>query len=100
MGANSAAAAVAASAGLQGRFDAASLGEKLLNAARDGVERMGTTTVGAPGVGSVGAVGGQGEKATINENLKNIGNFFRRDIGGLGARFGKRDITPTGGMDG
>ena len=36
------------------------------------------------------------EKATINENLKNIGKFFRRDIGGLGARFGKRDITPTG----
>ncbi|KAK3300157.1 Vps53-like protein [Chaetomium fimeti] len=84
----------AASAGLQGRFDAASLGEKLLNAARDGVERMGT----APGAGGVG-VGAQ-EKATINENLKNIGMFFKRDIGGLGARFGKRDITPTGGLDG
>lgn len=82
------------SAGLQGRFDAASLGEKLLNAARDGVERMGT----APGAGGVGA--GAQEKATINENLKNIGMFFKRDIGGLGARFGKRDITPTGGMDG
>lgn len=87
-------AAAAAGVGLQGRFDAASLGEKLLNAARDGVERMGTT---GPGVGGVGGVGGQGEKATINENLKNIGKFFRRDIGGLGARFGKRDITPTGG---
>ena len=93
-------AAAAASAGLQGRFDAASLGEKLLNAARDGVERMGTTAAGAPGVGGAGGVGGQGEKATINENLKNIGNFFRRDIGGLGARFAKRDITPTGGVDG
>jgi hypothetical protein len=83
-----------------GRFDAASLGEKLLNAARDGVERIGTT--GAVGVGGgVGGSTGLGvsgltEKATINENLKNIGNFFRRDIGGLGARFGKRDITPTG----
>ena len=82
------------SAGLQSRFDAASLGEKLLNAARDGVERMGT----APGAGGAG-VGAQ-EKATINENLKNIGMFFKRDIGGLGARFGKRDITPTGGLDG
>jgi hypothetical protein len=50
--------------------------------------------------GGVGAGGAQGEKATINENLKNIGKFFRRDIGGLGARFGKRDITPTGGVDG
>ncbi|KAK4147819.1 vacuolar protein sorting-associated protein 53 [Dichotomopilus funicola] len=94
---SSAAAAAAASAGLQGRFDAASLGEKLLNAARDGVERMGTTAGGVPGAG-IGGVGAQ-EKATINENLKHIGNFFRRDIGGLGARFGKRDITPTGGLD-
>ncbi|KAK4136631.1 hypothetical protein BT67DRAFT_416855 [Trichocladium antarcticum] len=93
----SAAAAAAAggigSAGLQGRFDAASLGEKLLNAARDGVERMG------PGAAGVGAGVGLGEKATINENLKNIGKFFRRDIGGLGARFGKRDTTPTGAPD-
>jgi hypothetical protein len=100
VGNSAAVAAVAASAGLQGRFDAASLGEKLLNAARDGVERMGTTAA-SPGLGGgVGAGGAQGEKATINENLKNIGKFFRRDIGGLGARFGKRDITPTGGVDG
>ncbi|KAK3336711.1 Vps53-like protein [Cercophora scortea] len=96
---------VAAAAGLQTRFDAASLGEKLLNAARDGVERMGTGTGtlqgGGGGGGSMGAGGGPGgEKATINENLKNIGKFFRRDIGGLGARFGKRDITPTGGEEG
>lgn len=111
----------------QGRFDAASLGEKLLNAARDGVDRLGTAAAtsgaaaGGAGSGSgsgavtglglgLGIVGaGQGasggaeapapEKATINENLKNIGKFFRRDIGGiggLGARFGKRDVTPTG----
>lgn len=82
----------------QTRFDPASLGEKLLNAARDGVERA--TAVGGAGTGGAGVVGGIGEKATINENLKNIGKFFRRDIGGLGARFGKRDITPTGGVDG
>jgi hypothetical protein len=89
----------AGGAGLQGRFDAVGLGEKLLNAARDGVERMGTGAAAPGGVG--GVVGGApGEKATINENLKNIGMFFRRDIGGLGARFGKRDITPTGGVDG
>ncbi|KAK4129370.1 hypothetical protein N657DRAFT_630278 [Parathielavia appendiculata] len=98
---NSAAAAVVASAGLPGRFDAAALGEKLFNAARDGVERMGTTAAATPGLGgSVGVGGAQGEKATINENLKNIGKFFRRDLGGLGSRFGKRDITPTGGVDG
>ncbi|KAL2125242.1 hypothetical protein VTJ04DRAFT_1607 [Mycothermus thermophilus] len=80
------------SVGLQGRFDAASLGEKLLNAARDGVERMGTAATAGPALGEVvAAATAAGDKATINENLKNIGKFFRRDIGGLGARFGKRD---------
>lgn len=76
-------------AGLQGRFDAASLGEKLLSAARDASDRLGTPSTGGP-------AGAPGEKVTINENLKNIGKFFRRDIG---VRFGKRDITPTGGGD-
>ncbi|KAK3382970.1 Vps53-like protein [Lasiosphaeria ovina] len=94
-------AAATGAGGLQARFDAASLGEKLFNAARDGVERMGTAPTGASGGTGVGGLGGvlgaPGEKATINENLKNIGKFFRRDIGGLGARFGKRDVTPTGG---
>ncbi|KAL1882167.1 Vacuolar protein sorting-associated protein 53 [Diaporthe australafricana] len=78
--------ALSGAAGPGGRFDAATLGEKLLSAARDASDRIGTpTTAGAPG-----------EKATINENLKNIGKFFRRDIG---VRFGKRDVTPTGGAD-
>ncbi|PSR74408.1 hypothetical protein BD289DRAFT_487407 [Coniella lustricola] len=75
------------SAGLQGRFDAASLGERLLSAARDASDRLGTPTPQGP-------AGALGDKATINDNLKNIGKFFRRDIG---VRFGKRDITPTGG---
>lgn len=74
------------SASLQGRFDAASLGEKLLSAARDASDRLGTP-------GTPGFPGAPGEKVTINENLKNIGKFFRRDIG---VRFGKRDLTPTG----
>ncbi|KAI1334492.1 Vps53-like protein [Xylariaceae sp. FL0016] len=79
------------SAAVPGRFDAASLGEKLLSAARDGVERMGTPSQG-------GAVAGGAQNASINENLKNFGKFFRRDIGGLGGRFGKRDgsVEETG----
>jgi len=88
-GATGSGSSAAAAAGLQGRFDAATLGERLLTAARDGVERIGT------GQSGVGGSGGVGDKGTINENLKNIGKFFRRDIGGLGARFGKRD-TLTG----
>jgi len=83
----SAAAASSASGvsvpGLQGRFDAAAIGEKLLSAARDGVERMGTA-------GDKSGAAPVLEKATINENLKNIGRFFKTDIGGFGARF-KRD---------
>lgn len=79
----------AGAAALQGRFDPTSLGEKLLSAARDASDRLGTP-------GQAGATGANGEKVTINENLKNIGKFFRRDIG---VRFGKRDITPTGAED-
>ncbi|KAI1499051.1 Vps53-like protein [Biscogniauxia marginata] len=97
-------AALTAAQGTTTRFDAASLGEKLLSAARDGVERMGTPSqqggmglglvgVGTNTSGTGGVVGGlnNNNTATINENLKNFGKFFRRDIGGLGARFGKRD---------
>lgn len=75
--------------GAAGRFDPTSLGEKLLSAARDASDRLGTPTPGS-------AAGAPGEKVTINENLKNIGKFFRRDIG---VRFGKRDVTPTGNAD-
>lgn len=101
--------AAAVAGGLQARFDAASLGEKLLNAARDGVERMnvgaaggggsgvtGLGISGASGSGAATAGGLGGEKVTINENLKNFGKLFR-EKGGLGAMFGKRDVTPTGG---
>ncbi|KAI6371369.1 hypothetical protein MCOR25_003977 [Pyricularia grisea] len=68
---------------------ASSIGEKLLSAARD-------TGVTGLGVSIPGGAGGGNPQVNINENLKNIGKFFRRDIGGLGARFGKRDVTPTG----
>ncbi|KAF2705387.1 hypothetical protein K504DRAFT_440551 [Pleomassaria siparia CBS 279.74] len=65
-----------------GRFDPAGFGNALMNAARDGVDRF-----GSPAPGQVGATGG-GEtpaegKANLNENLKNIGKFFKRDVGGF-----------------
>ncbi|KAI1145711.1 Vps53-like protein [Nemania diffusa] len=102
-------AAAAAAAGTPVRFDPTSLGEKLLSAARDGVERMGTPSQlgggggqmqgagGGSGSAASGAVGGQ-NAASINENLRNFGKFFRRDIAisGLGARFGKRDVSGSG----
>ncbi|KHN96758.1 GARP complex subunit Vps53 [Metarhizium album ARSEF 1941] len=76
-GMNPGAALTAAAAGA--RFDAGLLGEKLLSAARD----IGSTTQSA-------------EKATINENLRNFGKFFKRDIGGLGVRFGKGSADDGG----
>ena len=86
------------------RFDAATFGEKLLSAARDGVERIGTPAAaghqeqhgsgGGSGHGGVGhGGGGHSTNASINENLKKMGNFFRRDNFGLGARFVKRDSS-------
>lgn len=96
------------------RFDPTSLGEKLLSAARDSVERIGTPSqlagagghipgmVGTGGASAVlGSAGGQ-SSAIINENLKNFGKFFRRDIAisGLGARFGKRDVSGSGASGG
>lgn len=47
---------------------------------------------GAPGqiVGSQGAEGsGSSSSGNENLNLKNIGKFFRRDLGGFGGRFGR-----------
>lgn len=67
------------------RFETGSLGEKLLSAARD----IGTVSSDRAGPSGM-------EKATINENLRNFGKFFKRDIGGLGARFGKRDGSEEG----
>ncbi|KAK5637221.1 hypothetical protein RRF57_012933 [Xylaria bambusicola] len=94
-------AAAAAAVAPTARFDPTSLGEKLLSAARDGVERMGTpqanAAAGGAGLG-IGGIAGQNNAASINENLKNFGKFFRRDIAiaGLGARFGKRDVSGSG----
>ncbi|OAX82374.1 hypothetical protein ACJ72_03275 [Emergomyces africanus] len=102
---------------LPARFDASSLGSALISAARDGVDRLGTPLVGGavaggvgmpgatspqlgtgtPVAGSGGSLGQRGDSiegtglgsTNLNENLKNIGKFFRGDLGGLGGRFGR-----------
>ena len=71
------------------KFDPAGFGEKLFSAARDGVERMGTPTVG--GVSSPLA---DDAKATMEGNLKSIGKFFNRDMRSFG-RFGKGSVDDT-----
>lgn len=66
------------------RFDTGLLGSAIMNAAnaaRDGVERMGT-----PAGASINPQSLEG-KGAINENLRNIGKFFKRDMSGFGGRF-------------
>ncbi|KAI9684084.1 MAG: Vacuolar protein sorting-associated protein 53 [Trizodia sp. TS-e1964] len=84
---------------LQGRFDPSTLGSAIMSAARDGVERIGTPTLGVVSVSSSGAGAGAGAPGSgqeslgpagnLNENLRNIGKFFKRDIAGFGGRFGR-----------
>ncbi|RAK83572.1 hypothetical protein BO79DRAFT_182787 [Aspergillus costaricaensis CBS 115574] len=104
----------AASIGASTRFDPTMLGSAIISAAKDGVDRFGTpmssanTTNLTPSGGAIsGALtspastpgplgqtqtqGGESITAAgnLNENLKNIGKFFRRDLGGFGGRFGR-----------
>ncbi|KAF5849800.1 hypothetical protein GGP41_005244 [Bipolaris sorokiniana] len=71
-----------------GRFDAAGLGNMLVNAARDGVDRFGSP---APGQQQQSGSGGTDGGANLESNLKNIGKFFRRDVGFRG--FGRSEDT-------
>lgn len=98
------------------RFEPSMLGSAIISAAKDGVDRFGTptTTGGGGGGGSAnisssgtlspsgansipGQSGTQGAESLSsssgnlndNLNLKNIGKFFRRDLGGFGGRFGR-----------
>ncbi|KAL4898233.1 Vps53-like protein [Aspergillus ambiguus] len=93
------------SSNLPTRFDPSMLGSALISAAKDGVDRFGTPANAGGGVASasttpVSSASGplgqtQGASAegssNLNENLKNIGKFFRRDLGGFGGRFGRSD---------
>ncbi|KAF1959174.1 hypothetical protein CC80DRAFT_490151 [Byssothecium circinans] len=62
-----------------GRFDPTGLGNAMVSAVREGVDRFGSP---AP-PGEAGTPTNTEAKANLNENLKNIGKFFRRDVGGF-----------------
>lgn len=94
-------AATLSTANLPGRFDAATFGSAIMTAARDGVDRLGSPALGGgsntpasetvgPPTGQQATVGVAGATATqghLNDNLRNIGKFFKRDMSGFG-RFG------------
>lgn len=101
-------AASLSTSNLHGRFDPLSYGSAMLTAARDGVDRLGTPALGGssnatpsgtnspfPGQPNIGKEDGPGPNiatgtaptGNLNENLRNIGKFFKRDMSNFG-RFG------------
>ncbi|KAJ5503606.1 hypothetical protein N7463_006480 [Penicillium fimorum] len=107
-----------AAAVMPSRFDASMLGSAIMSAAKDGVDRFGNPSLSTLGAGATGTAASTSgvtspsgtlspslpssalqsntmhtpiDSATgnLNENLKNIGKFFRRDLGGFGGRFGR-----------
>jgi len=81
-----------------GRFDPATFGSAIMNAAREGVDRFGSPAIGT---GSTSArenassppPAGTADASTtgnLNENLRNLGRFFKRE-GGSSGGFWKKD---------
>jgi len=98
-------AASLSTSNLPGRFDPSTFGSAIMTAARDGVDRFGTPGLGSsmsntPAESRVSSPPPQQRRAlspdgaglaqtgNLNENLRNIGKFFKRDLGGFGGRFG------------
>lgn len=96
-------AASLSTANLPARFDPTTFGSAIMTAARDGVDRLGTPALGSsvsttPADSRVASPPPQqrramspdavGHSGNLNENLRNIGKFFKRDMGGFGGRFG------------
>lgn len=98
------------------KFDPASFGSALFHAARDGVDRLGSPAPYAPGNNSsafpsrmstppvvAAPVFGGGEphptsmlpnaQPNINDNLRNLGKFFKRDMGTFGRFGGSKAVT-------
>lgn len=90
---------------LPARFDPSNLGNAIMTAARDGVDRLGTPSLSAsntpPNESRIGSppppkdrrapnpdVSATQVAGNLNENLRNIGKFFKRDMGSFGGRFG------------
>ncbi|KAL8734223.1 MAG: hypothetical protein Q9166_001709 [cf. Caloplaca sp. 2 TL-2023] len=101
---NLSSAATLSTSNLPARFDPSTFGSAIMNAARDGVDRFGTPNLGntpsqTPS-GSMSPPTQQPARASfeiptaaigttnLNDNLRNIGKFFKRDIGSFGGRFG------------
>jgi len=88
------------------KFDASGFGNAIIDrfsnphlggsgTPRDGAQSPPTDAIPA-GSSNVGMGAGAAEPgAKLNENLKNIGKFFRRDLGGFGGRFASKGTSPA-----
>ena len=99
-------AASLSTSNLPSRFDPSTFGSAIITAARDGVDRLGTPGLGSSHSGTPAEsrlasppppqnrralspdVSERISAGNLNENLRNIGKFFKRDVG-FGARFGR-----------
>lgn len=99
-------AASLSTSNLPARFDPSTLGSAIITAARDGVDRLGTPALSSsmlntPADSRMASPPPQTRRAqspdsgreasaagNLNENLRNIGKFFKRDLTGFGGRFG------------
>ena len=87
------------------KFDASGIGNAIMdrfsspNLGGMGTPREGTQSPPPVTDGVISPVAGAVENgAKLNENLKNIGRFFKRDLGGFGSmagRFGSKPTSPT-----
>ena len=88
------------------KFDASGFGNAIIDrfssphlggsgTPRDGTQSPPTDSIPA-GSSNAGMGAGAAETgAKLNENLKNIGKFFRRDLGGFGGRFAVKGTSPA-----
>ena len=82
------------------KFDASGLGNAIMDRfssphlGGSGTPRDGAQSPPSDGVQS-NAAGATEGGAKLNENLKNIGKFFRRDLGGFGGRFASGGRSPA-----
>ena len=107
-------AASLSTSNLPARFDPSTFGSAIMTAARDGVDRLGTPALGSsimttPADSRMASPPPQNRRAqspdsgreataagNLNENLRNIGKFFKRDLTGFGGRFGAAKGTEDG----
>lgn len=78
---------------LPGIFDGGAIGNAFLSGVKDSVDMLGTPSLSIAGSRNASPQPGTGAAAqdgAVNQNLRNIGKFFKRDLGNFGGRFGQK----------